>query len=851
MAGYKDEEIEAEVSRYVQSTVKIQTDPLGPVDLGAKFTEVIALFSSTLTYDPNAIFYLIYLATNRLNKAVANTIEYVEDIEDAVAEVSKTTKDVSRTTLLGDAAAALLTVDQILTNNNAISSRAFDRYKQAINDFTSVSLAPNIKDAGEIVRPPQLARSETITTLSDLSDAYEEILEVLAQIQLMLGEFLALNLGVVAIRDTVRTAREDLRDLQDYFDSTTNTRDDKIAKCREAYLTLTAGKSVLNNFTTVTDPTEPRLSSSSTVIGQLAVPVGDLGELVAPSVECTKSGPWAIIASNNELKIGEDGNASTTYTITPPSQPSLTGGNYGPFEVAPTVADPSAQRDRMEIDSLSPTITLTAGAGRTAAQIVSDISSWITANYPGDYSASVSAVGGKNYVKITKTKNGIQRLRMTADDATDRDRIIGAYGVLGFYEGQEDDNAGVSAAEVAELINAVGKVTATVETTTFEEGTDDGEITGTATFRVAAGTFASLSHADDQLLIRSGESVGYHRIVSIATGGGYDTVTVSTSTPFHTTETDLSWLVLRELLVITSKSTGLDAALEVAAANGNTTLGFTVGTTYGTTTGFEVINGSGVALDLSRYDIVVDDIVRLVDSTDTATFHTIIEISDDNKQVELDPPVSLGRTITEFKIYSAAAVAYEAFIEDVEAWDTMRGASDYAEDISELERVMNPLLVNKNPSRAQVSDAEDAVVELKALLTNTSPQGLTEVLTGFEVAAVPRIDAALRMLVERGLDRAYDELLDGNVEGFFGMDKDDAGSGSYMLKQMRTVVQSDLPVSKLEDDADDLIHDVLAEETDADYDYSDEDEDENIEILGEVPDFDDDDIADETSRIRY
>ena len=193
MAGYSDTEIETAVSRFVQSKLKIERDALGPVDLGTKFDEVIQLIASTLVYDPNAIFYVINLATNKLNVSVNLAIEYAEDIEEAIAEMGYRSKDITRTTLLGDAAAALLTVDQILTDNSAISSRAFTRYQQAVDNFVAASLEPNIKKSNQIVRPPQLARQAVLSTVASLSTTYEDILSTLTQVRGMLDEFNGLN----------------------------------------------------------------------------------------------------------------------------------------------------------------------------------------------------------------------------------------------------------------------------------------------------------------------------------------------------------------------------------------------------------------------------------------------------------------------------------------------------------------------------------------------------------------------------------------------------------------------------------------------------------------------------------
>jgi hypothetical protein len=845
MAGYKDEEIEGAVSRFVQSTLRIEKDALGPVDLSSKFNEVLQLISSTLVYDPNAIFYVIYLATNRLNVDVELAITYVDDISEAIDEMGyyTKTKDVSRTTLLGDAAAALLTVDQILTDKNAISSKAFTRYQQAVDEFTRVSLEPNIKQQSQIVRPPQQARSSVLTAVSDLSTAYGGILEVLEQVRQMLEEFNALNLGVISIQNSVQKVREDLKTLQGLFESTATTRDDKIALCRGAYLDIASGKSVLNNFTTVSDPADPRLISSASIVGRPEVAAGE-GELLPATVTGTESGPWEIAAGANQLKVAEDGGVEQTYTFTPPAQPSVTSGYDENFDV--NISTPVAYNivagvsDRLEIDGLPP-ILLTAGANRTAAQIASDITTWAGAG-PYPYTAAAVNVGGLNFIKITKTTPGATEIRMTAEDATHQAKILAAYQATGFYEGQADTSTGVSAAEAAQEINDQGFITAEVVRTLHENG-DQGVIGTTTYMTLPLNTIADLAHAGDMLVIREGLNAGYRRVVSVQRLLGFDRVTIESATPFKETGTTESWILLSEKLKLTSKATDLTTELVIGTGNANSVLGFSPSTVPGTTTGFRVAE-NGTDVDFLRLDVVEGDIVRIAGSD-----REVLELST-NYQLELDPPLNTDATITGFRILSAAAVAYESLDTALDSWYELLEASDFQEDILELERVINPLVANKNPSLALLQTARDKVAELRSLLTDTTPDGLTEVLKAFQVAIVPRIDAALKMLVERGMDRAYDLLMDGEIATFFAMDKDDASSSSFMLKSMRGVVQSDLPISKLDEDADDIIHDDLVEDTDADYDYSDEDEDENVKLLGEVPDLDEDDEA-LISNVRY
>ena len=853
MAGYKDTEIEAAVSRFVQSTIRIEKDALGPVDVGSKFNEVLQLISSTLVYDPNAIFYVIYLATNKLNVDVETAIEYIEDIDEAIDEMGYHTEDVTRTTLLGDAAAALLTVDQILTDKSVISSRAFTRYQQAVDEFTRVSLEPNIKQSGQVVRPPQLARQSVLTSVSALSAAYDGILVTLEQIRAMLEEFNSLNLGVLSIQNSVQKVRDDLRTLQDQFESTYTTRDDKIALCRDAYLSVASGKSVLNNFTTVSDPSDARLVSSAAIVGWPEVPTGDEGELLPATITGTRSAPWEITGAANQLKVAEDGSTEKIYTFASPAQPSVTSGHHDEFDeyidypVAYHIQSGTA--DRLEIDGL-PTVLLTAGMDRGAGNIVDDINAWATAgSYP--YTAAVVIVGGLNFVGITKTTPGATEIRMTAEDATYRESILAAYLALGFYEGMSDSSSGLSAAEAVRQINAVGNITASVERTLYESGDSTGGITTTTRMTLTSGTIAVTDHGHvgDMLLIRSGINAGYRRITAV----GVDTVDVDASTPFKKTATTESWIILSENLKLTSVATDLTTKLAIGASAINSIMGFTAETVVGTTTGFRV-KEDGTYIDFSPLDIVEGDVVRIahpVGADTVATEHEVLELASSNYQLELSPALGTDWAISSFRILSAAAVAYEALVAALDAWDELLDASEFSEGILELGRVINPLVANKNPSIAQLNDAKNTLQSLKDLLTSTSPDGLTEILKDFWVAIVPRIDAALKMLKERGLDRAYDLLLDGEIETFFGMDKDDASSSAHMLKSMRGVVQSDLRLSKLDEDADDIIHADLVVGTDPDYDCSDADEDENVKLLGEVPDFSTDDSTSRTSRVRY
>ena len=327
MANYTDDQISAAVSQFIKSSVTVKKDALGPIDVSAKFEETLQLFSSTLILDPNSIFYLICLASNKLNAEVLQAIDLVTDIDIAITEMAKRTTNVTQTTQLGNAASALLTANSILNKDAAVSAAPLDKYNQALKNFTTASLAPNVKQGSAIVRPPQAAQAAARTDLASLAPMYIDILSWAARLMTILplaggGQFKSLNLQVIALQESLIQARSNLISLQKAFEDPTTTQDQKIALCKDAFLQITAGQAVIKNLSVVADPLLPRMSSNDgLLLGYPAMP-GPSGTFTPATVLGTRSAPWVITpGTQDQMVIAEDGNAPTTYTITVPPQP--------------------------------------------------------------------------------------------------------------------------------------------------------------------------------------------------------------------------------------------------------------------------------------------------------------------------------------------------------------------------------------------------------------------------------------------------------------------------------------------------------------------------------------------------
>lgn len=122
----------------------------------------------------------------------------------------------------------------------------------------------------------------------------------------------------------------------------------------------------------------------------------------------------------------------------------------------------------------------------------------------------------------------------------------------------------------------------------------------------------------------------------------------------------------------------------------------------------------------------------------------------------------------------------------------------------DLNRFINPLLANTNPTAVEVNDAFNRVLDLFQLLTvdgavirsaNTTLT-LEAILDAFNVTPIPAVDTLLQTFREKGADRALDILLTGDFESFFGLTLDSSSYAGNMLATTRSVGMAVLPQSK-------------------------------------------------------
>lgn len=143
-----------------------------------------------------------------------------------------------------------------------------------------------------------------------------------------------------------------------------------------------------------------------------------------------------------------------------------------------------------------------------------------------------------------------------------------------------------------------------------------------------------------------------------------------------------------------------------------------------------------------------------------------------------------------------------------------------------LRALINPLLVNTNPTASQVGTAR---AELEQLVTELST--LDGYLASYTSDVVDEVDTLIQSFQEKGADRAVDILLETRFSDFFGLDQDEVSYAGNMQKNIRAVQREDLPVRKTNRlNLREIEQNVLVEYDDKDFEFARDELDNDVNV---------------------
>lgn len=157
--------------------------------------------------------------------------------------------------------------------------------------------------------------------------------------------------------------------------------------------------------------------------------------------------------------------------------------------------------------------------------------------------------------------------------------------------------------------------------------------------------------------------------------------------------------------------------------------------------------------------------------------------------------------------------------------------SNSARYFGELRKLINPLVVNDNPTAVAVSEASDKVVELYQHLVVVNGY-----LDDYFAPVVEPVDRLLDTYREQGAERAIDLLLEPSFSTFFNLSQEESSYSGELQRAIRDVNLNDLPINKNNRNPGGEIIESY-EELDYEYDMSDTEGVEDVEPTGESYEF--------------
>lgn len=262
-------------------------------------------------------------------------------------------------------------------------------------------------------------------------------------------------------------------------------------------------------------------------------------------------------------------------------------------------------------------------------------------------------------------------------------------------------------------------------------------------------------------------------------------------------------------LVLTGKTTTLASKLSIAGTAATTFYSLVPAVAFGTTNYFQ--------LPQTPAGLQVGDSLELNEDTYNvaSAVYDIEAVEPGINVIQIAPPISthlppspphwvFGDQPPPFaRVRVVKTFDFTTFQTRLRAWLAM--AVNQESYFTELNRHVNPLLVNETPTAAQVGDAKNSMLVLYDALTETradidaADPALTieSALVLYAVAPVPAVDTLLKSYKEKGSTRAVDLLLSGKFGEFFGLSLDDASYSGAMQSAMREVAREDLAVRKV------------------------------------------------------
>jgi hypothetical protein len=253
VAGFTSEEVSVAVDRFLLKQVEVPQLKTGARDVLTARNRIYDLLTTALLLRPDSYFYVIFLASNRLQALVTQQIADLDVISIAGPNTTRPSKRIKSTTDLAAAQAALLDLNAGLNQRNTgvrgSIGPSVDRFRKSISSFVSSELTKNVLVSGQVTETGPELRSTITAAWANAVERHPEIVRLATNIAGALSILESVRLPETSVRDIVSRIQARLDELKSALEG-----EEAIAQSRSAMLELLTMRTLLTKASTFRNP---------------------------------------------------------------------------------------------------------------------------------------------------------------------------------------------------------------------------------------------------------------------------------------------------------------------------------------------------------------------------------------------------------------------------------------------------------------------------------------------------------------------------------------------------------------------------------------------------------------------
>lgn len=823
MAGFTDEEMKASVDQFLLRQLSVSQLTTGARDVRVLRSVVYDLVSTALLLRPDSLFYIVWLASNKLKSLVIRQIAVCDTLAEYGPDTTRPSQNINDVAELTNARAALLEMNSGLnTRGTGVSGSmgpAIDRFRRSISNFLNTEITKNVVVNGLATETAEGLRTKIAEIWAGAIDTHTEIVSRSYGITSALTELAATRLPQSSIQSIAMKAQTRLIELESILKGPQG-----IQQSKTAMLDLLTMRTLMTKASSFRAPTLKLMpltgdatklvfvdsdGGEASIMGTVSAPFNyNIGDTVSVSVNAaapfavTLPGGSAAEIRSRVISPWDNSIPAAPRTIHLVVDHGASGGSF-----TWSIGYAAGATFALAVQTMIPTVSVTWDDG--PEQLIfrsldnTDVSylqflvqdplgqeaNWVEWSGVALEAAGVPPPIEEVIVAFSNTTPPM--------GASKVETLYGNFNGIGLGDDTiwNKTAAGtdltmvtdsVNASSATKNLSALGVVPGMylevvsgqyrIKSVTGGELVLDTPSLGTGTVSFFIGTnYAGADGAVARIVSRKFPSnSGAYRVVA----GGVARIVLNRILP--TTDDSLQVSVLKQNLKLSALGTTTSSSIEVMAAN---PLGLAVSSSVAARLMKLDISGSG---DFLFRGVQSGDYVYLTSPTWITYQREIASVTNTSIILTASVPYELGDW--GYEIQSVRVLRYIALTE---------GPIPYVGEFFQVPEVLrfdrfDSLIGRLVDGGRYIGPIQDAVESYRS--------GLVNLLIALEAYSVPTdhaIDNVIRTLREQGLDRALDLFLSLQISEFFSMDPEGVSYSTWLTSNAARAAREITPATKI------------------------------------------------------